>query len=442
MAASSFDVIVIGAGAAGLAAAAELVAAGRSVLLLEARDRVGGRVWTRREPDLPAPIELGAEFIHGHAPITRALLARSGSSSIDCPDLHLSLQQGELRPRDGFFVRILQAMQRSELLAREDMSFDDFLDRLPLSAEERQSARRMAEGFDAADTARASARALRTEWTGDILGDTPQSRPRDGYERLLAALAAGLPPERLQLQSPVQSVRWSKGSVQVAGECLGAPFEAHGARAIVTLPLGVLQQTSPTRGAVRFTPELEAKHAALQRLASGPVVKVLLRFASCFWEDVHAGRYREVSFLHLPDAEVPTFWTQAPAHVPLLVAWAGGARARDLASNATPADIVRAATASLQPLFGKGLEVARQLEGYHYHDWQQDPYACGAYSYVTVGGDDARETLARPLEATLHFAGEATDTAGEAGTVEGALRSGIRAAREVLGTWTRIRSGV
>src|SRR5437870_11175813 len=126
--------------------------------------------------------------------------------------LHLSLQQGELRPRDGFFVRILQAMQRSELLAREDMSFDDFLDRLPLSAEERQSARRMAEGFDAADTARASARALRTEWTGDILGDTPQSRPRDGYERLLAALAAGLPRERLQLQSPLQSVRWSKGS--------------------------------------------------------------------------------------------------------------------------------------------------------------------------------------------------------------------------------------
>src|SRR5439155_242915 len=83
--------------------------------------------------------ERGAEFIHGHAPITRALLARSGSSSIDCPDLHLSLQQGELRPRDGFFVRVLQAMQRSELLAREDMSFDDFLDRLPLSAEERQS---------------------------------------------------------------------------------------------------------------------------------------------------------------------------------------------------------------------------------------------------------------------------------------------------------------
>ena len=81
---------------------------------------------------------------------------------------------------------------------------------------------------------------------------------------------------------------------------------------------------------------------------------------------------------------------------------------------------------------GDAMRIARQLEGYHYHDWQQDPYACGAYSYVTVGGDDARETLARPLDATLHFAGEATDTAGEAGTVEGALRSGIRAAREVL----------
>src|SRR5207248_1105448 len=98
--------------------------------------------------------------------------------------------------------------------------------------------------------------------------------------------------------------------------------------------------------------------------------------------------------------------------------------------NATPADIVRAATASLQPLFGKGLEVARQLEGYHYHDWQQDPYACGAYSYVTVGGDDARETLARPLDATLHFAGEATDTAREARTTHSCLaKSRSRPAR-------------
>jgi monoamine oxidase len=440
MSTARFDVIVIGAGAAGLAAACELARSGRSVLLLEARDRVGGRMWTRREAGLSVPVELGAEFVHGSALLTRALLAQIGAGTVDCADSHWTLRQGELTERDGLFDQIQQATRSAgAVLSKADMSFEEFLDghlASALTPEARQFARTMAEGFDAADTARASARALIAEWTGDILGDAPQSRPTGGYESLLIALLSERSPRlRLQLQSSVERVRWSRGSVQVAGRFLGAPFEVSAARLVVTLPLGVLQQPPGEAGAVQFTPPLDMKRDALEHLASGPIVKVLLRFAQPFWESLHGGRYREASFFHAgdADAEVPTFWTPAPARAPLLVAWAGGPRALRVATGASVTDLVRATLRSLETLFGAGLGNAAQLEGYYYHDWQQDPFARGAYSYVLVGGSKARRALACPVEDTLFFAGEATDTENEAGTVAGALQSAVRAAQEVLG---------
>jgi len=156
----------------------------------------------------------------------------------------------------------------------------------------------------------------------------------------------------------------------------------------------------------------------------------MLRFASSFWETLHEGRYRDAGFFHVPEAPFATFWTPAPARAPLLVAWAGGPRAVRLAAGASPAQLVRQALASLETLFGEELDVTAELRGYYYHDWQQDPFARGAYSYVTVGGSEARAALAQPIEDTLFFAGEATDA--EAGTVTGALQSGVRAARELL----------
>ncbi|MBV8145634.1 MAG: FAD-dependent oxidoreductase [Gammaproteobacteria bacterium] len=430
------DVIVIGAGAAGLRAAGELVGAGRRVTLLEARDRVGGRIWTRREPGVAVPIELGAEFIHGHAPVTVNLLERAGSAVIEAADSHYGLEEGQLQHRDDFFAPIRAAMAASDALERADLSLDTFLDQhlaAVLSPEQRQYARMMAEGFDAADTSRASARSIVEEWTGDTLGGGPQSRPREGYESLLEALMAGLTGEglRLRLQSPVQRVRWSRGSVEVAGEFCGAPFALHAPRAIVALPLGVLQQLAGAHGAVQFMPALAAKRTALAGLASGPVIKLQLLFARAFWETLEQGRYHDAGFFHVPEAEFPTFWTPAPASAPLLVAWAGGPRAKRLAAGAAPADLVCTALESLEHLFGTDVDLESELRAFYYHDWQQDPLSCGAYSYVTVGAQSARTALARPLEDTLFFAGEATDEE-EGGTVAGALLSGERAARELL----------
>jgi monoamine oxidase len=154
---------------------------------------------------------------------------------------------------------------------------------------------------------------------------------------------------------------------------------------------------------------------------------VVLQYPRALWEELDGGRYRDASFFHSPYSPFPTVWTALPARAPLLVAWSGGPRAVSL-SAAARGDIVRRAVMSVDSVFGgrAGLPVATWV-----HNWQRDPYAHGAYAYVTVGGRGARRKLAAPVAGTLYFAGEATDET-EAGTVAGALRTGIRAAREVL----------
>jgi monoamine oxidase len=235
----------------------------------------------------------------------------------------------------------------------------------------------------------------------------------------------------VQLNTVVRTVRWSRRAVDVQGSFLGRPFQIRSKAAIVTLPLGVLQAATREPGAVRFTPALTAKREALKHLAPGPVLKVLLQFRTAFWDKLSGGRYRDVAFFHPREAAFPTFWTALPLRVPLLVAWAAGPKADRLA-GADTAEIVGHALSSLAELFGRRPKIDELLEGAWLHDWQRDPYARGAYSYVKVGGDKAREQLAEPLRETLFFAGEASDTEGEAGTVAGALQSGRRAAREVI----------
>jgi monoamine oxidase len=427
-----YDVLVIGAGAAGLIAASELAHAGRSVLVLEARDRIGGRIWTRTEPELEVPLELGAEFIHGRAEVTRALLADSGKAAIPAAGAHWSFKDGTLRPSDGLFANLQREVRRSDVLHQQDMSFAAFLQHLRLTPDERRFAQTMAEGFDAADVERASARALSAEWTGDLLGDAPQARPAGGYASVLQALAGALArtSARLQLQSPVREILWSKESVRARGEFLSREFEFSARRAIITLPLGVLQLDAAQTGAVRFTPALDCKRPALAALASGAVVKILMRFSAPFWQELQRGRYGNASFFHLPGGAIPTYWTPAPASAPLMVAWAGGPAAARLSAGAGVSGLIEAALAGLQILFHSA-DLGGELQAHYYHDWQSDPFARGAYSYITVGGTAAPAELARPLERTLFFAGEATDTS-EAATVTGALHSGLRAAREVL----------
>jgi monoamine oxidase len=264
--------------------------------------------------------------------------------------------------------------------------------------------------------------------------DEPQSRPLSGYSSILTVLAGKLHRARvhLQLHTVVNAVRWRRGAVELEGSFMDQPFRVTAPKVIITVPVGVLQLPRGAAGAIHFSPELEQKRAALAGIVSGPVLKVVLRFRAVFWEELDEGRYRDASFFHSPETPFPTFWTSMPVRSPLLNAWIGGPPASAL-SEKTDAQIVNEAVESLHAMFGNSLPPGKsQLEAAFVHNWQRDPFARGAYSYVRVGhNDSARRSLAAALEDTLFFAGEATNTEGEPATVAGALQSGMRVAREV-----------
>jgi monoamine oxidase len=397
------DVLIIGAGAAGLAAAAELARAGRSVLVVEARNRIGGRCLTQRLPGVPVPVELGAEFIHGRPAATLALLKRANTPAVDSTRTQRIAIDGKLL--DANIFAQAQRIARHPPKGR-DLSFRAFLARQRLPKLTRTLATMMVQGFDAADPARVSAREIVEEWSGGGLG-VSQPRPQGGYGPLLEFLSRDI---TVQLQTEVREVRWKHASVELRGTFRGEPWSAWAPRAVITVPIGVLPSL------------VREKRRALAKLESGPVVRVALAFREAFWEKAHPG----VAFFHSANAPFPTFWTPLPMHAPLLTCWAGGPKASRL-TGSSEKTLLKHALASVRSVLGNTDEPL----AYRMHDWQADPFARGGYSYVKVGGTGAREELAEPLEETLFFAGEATDTE-QSGTVGGALASGLRAAHQVL----------
>jgi len=193
---------------------------------------------------------------------------------------------------------------------------------------------------------------------------------------------------------------------------------------------------------VRFDPALPAKQRAMAGLEMGQVFKIVLRFREAFWEKpeflnerrakaVSNVRGEGLSFLHAPGAEVPVWWTSLPVRSPVLVGYVGAVTAEQLLAEEAPSRLERSLVALSDVFAVPRRELEELLDASASHDWRADPFARGAYSYIGVGGNGAPRALARPVEGTLFFAGEATNGA-EIGTVAGALSSGRRAARELL----------
>jgi monoamine oxidase len=417
------DVLVIGAGAAGLAAARALIDAGRSVRILEARDRIGGRIFTLRDPHLPVSIELGAEFVQGMLPRTLELAKAANAIVIEMNGSDRKLGDRHTDTADHPRRAQTLAFERLDRFHGRDRSLQAFLDELVaaeprLAGDAEQSAAWVA-SYDAADPATISARALVYQHRSEaaVRSDRTFRLPL-GYVAILDALAAPFGPEVLSLQTPVERVEWQPGKVVVHATG-GLTFSAR--KLIVTLPLPVLQL-----GRVTFEPALPEKARAMRGLRMGPVIKLALRFDDAFWWTRENER---LGFIFARGQPFAGLWTTYPVLSPLLVAWSAGPSAAAL-SELADEGILERALGTIRTMLNEG--AAARLQDWYLHNWQQDPYAGGAYSYVARGGYGSQQALARPVSGTLFFAGEATDSTGQHATVNGAIASGERAAREVL----------
>lgn len=424
------DLIIVGAGVAGLAAARELHRAGAKVLILEARDRIGGRILTRREDAVALPNELGAEFIHGRPPSIFDLIAAAGLSAVEIFDHRLFFDDGALRPLDNFW-EIIAAVDK-QIDPSADVTYEDFLESAQAPAFHKLIAKSYVEGFNAANAALISAPAIAlADRAAERIDGQRQFRLPAGYDSVVHELAKVLPEDCLRREHVVREVKWKRRQVEVRCVSRGDEVRLHAGSLITTLPLALLRLHPDQRGGVHFDPPLTAKWEALTRLQVGQVVKVIMHFRERFWEDPGVvGAPIGVALCR--DALFPTVWTMRPLAENVLIAWAGGPAAERLLGR-PPAALRASAINSLSTTFRTPApRIASQLMAFHFHDWSADPFARGAYTYPGVGGIKAAQTLSEPLAGTLFFAGEATDFEGANGTVHGAIESGYRAAREFL----------
>lgn len=437
-------VIIIGAGVAGLAAACQLSRAGLAVHIVEARDRIGGRVFTHIDSVCNCPVELGAEFIHGKSSEIWELLRKARAEITEVQGDAWCVEKGRLSPC-GFCDDVDEILKNMDV-SKPDESFAEFLERCcrspKVQAKQRAKERALSyvSGFNAADPALVGVHWLVKEMQAEEKIEGWRAfRLHNGYKDLLDVFQQELKTYNVtvQVEAVVQQVQWNPGKVRltVRGKKTESTLEA--ARALITLPLPLLKAQPEVPGAIRFTPELPTKKRdSLERLEMGKVIRATLRFRERFWENIKPPGAKKslsgMSFLFGQNDWFPTWWTANPAKWPTITGWAPF-RCAERLSGKSHSFVAEKGLQTLGALLRVNhTELEGLLEEVQSHDWQTDPFSQGAYTYGKVGADGVHEALAEPVGNTLYFAGEATDTTGNNGTVHGAIASGNRAAQQIL----------
>ncbi len=427
-----FDTIVVGAGVAGLTAARLLAGAGRRVVVLEARDRIGGRVWTDRGDGLVT--DLGASWIHG---VTGSPVAAAAEAfGMQTMEFTVGGYQPDSRPiayysPDGKRMTDAAARRFADDIHAVDATLIGVVAESAPDASYRDVTETAlaAQGWDAERTQRVREYLEhRSEeqygvWIGDLAAhgldddsiDGDEVVFPEGYDQLPSLLAEGLD---IRLSHVVSRVRWSAEGVTVTTD----HDELSAGSAVVTVPVGVLQS-----GELIIEPSLpEPVAGALGRLRMNAFEKVFLRFSARFWDEgVYAIRQQgsEGGWWH-------SWYDLTPLHgTPTLLTFAAGPAALET-RDWEQKRVVESILAQLRRLYGDRVEEPTHV---HITAWQDDPFARGSYAYMTVGATTAdHDDLATPIGGVLHLAGEATWTDDPA-TVAAAMLSGHRAAERVLG---------
>ncbi|KAA2241079.1 flavin monoamine oxidase family protein [Salinarimonas soli] len=407
VAASDVDVAVIGAGAAGIAAAQELTRSGRSVMVLEARDRVGGRAHT--DTSLGIPFDAGALYIHWGernpwrkiAEELKVPLEPDGWGEVPLVFRNgQRLSESERARRRGGFGWVWSAIEQ----AGEDRSFVDAVRNAP------QEVLDAAAGLTlfslGEDPQRVSVADYQELWSGD------DYLVPSGYGALVARAGQGLP---VRLGTPVTAIRWDGPAVEI--ETATGILKA--GAVVVTVPVGVLKAEG-----IRFTPDLpSATRDALDGLGMGAYTKIALRIDRKRIEPLESTSYFEIG-----DNGAVTSYDFWPFERDLMIALLGGDHGRAVC-EAGEREAVAFATDRLAAMVGE--RARKAVTGGRLAAWWTDPYAHGSYSIVKPGRLAAREALRQPVGGRIHFAGEAT-AGGGAMTVGGATLEGIRAAQTII----------
>jgi monoamine oxidase len=429
------DVLIIGAGAAGLMAAYTLAKAGKKITVLEARERCGGRIHTLYNELFFKQVELGAEFIHGDLPVTLQLLKEADITYLPANGEMWQYKNGKF-DNEGGFIEEWDLLMKKMLLLKHDISIETFLKREFADDkydELKKTVRRFVSGYDTADPEKASTFALRNEWLGE--DNEAQHRVKDGYGVMIKYLEETITRAdgKIYLNSIAKEIQWEPGNVKVTA-LDGSVYES--AQIVIALPLGILQADKNEKAAISFVPQIPEQDRAISDMGFGAIIKILLEFDDAFWLDdktrILVGKSPEdMSFL-LSTEEIPTWWTQVPQHSTLLTGWLGGPPAA-LKKDTPDEDILRQSLQSLSNIFKRPAdELKDRLTAFYIANWANDPFTLGSYAYDTLTASQARPILNDPVSNTLFFAGEYLYDGAAMGTVEAALSSGQEIAKRII----------
>jgi monoamine oxidase len=419
------EVIIVGAGIAGLYAGYLLKNEGKKVTLLEAAHRYGGRVRTSPQPPNSAdlPLEEGAEYIHGQYSLIYNLLdylkaplvLLKGKLYIHFRGTLMSLKKAE---NDPHVMAASTFMEEQWKYKGPDISVKEYLKQQPFFIHTRDYLQTYAAelGTTLGRLGMYSLAVSERQWTAGHKLFKVKTGLTQSLDEFVQCLG-----EDLHLQQPVTGIDYTGKKVRVT--TTNGIFTAD--TVIVTVPLTMLKKQC-----IFFNPELpEAKQKAIKTLGMDPILKVFLTFQEPFWKkklyELYGGKLS-------PTYYVP--WPGQQGQTPVLIAFLAGKKAEQFIQQQQQ---VNPLLQELNVLFGNDLP-SKLFVSAKVVNWAQEPYIEGGYSYDTPNSEGMREILAQSLDNKVYFAGEATHYKGHHATMHGAMESAERAIAEILNFGTKV----
>ncbi|MEI7486419.1 MAG: NAD(P)/FAD-dependent oxidoreductase [Chryseobacterium sp.] len=417
-------IIILGAGASGLMAGYILSKQGFNIEIIEAQDRIGGRIKSKNTNSFPYFLELGAEFVHGNLPTTLQLLDEAKIPYYKTEGEIWNYEEGVFNQDDNF-SEYFEAFHEKLSQLTEDCSVYEFLEnnfKGEKYSQLRKSILNFVQGYDGADPNEMSVFSLREE--------NPDNEEEDeytiegGYSSLMEYLYLKCRENgvNFHFSEIITHTNWKKNKVFLTSK---SNKEYKAEKVIFTLPIALLQQES-----IEFKPQIPEYISAANEIGSGHAIKFIFQFNSEFFKTSKMSKLEDLHLL-LSNEEIPTWWMHKTKPA-LLTGWLGGPKAFEL-RNSSNEELLNRSLKTLHHFFDLPENILfENLENWEISVPTADPFAKCAYSYDKINSEEARAVLNTPIEQTLYFAGEALYTGDATGTVEAALITGENTAKKII----------